>query len=40
VICAGPLVWLLATGALRAERDFRQVVVDYAAPAGTNHDWL
>ena len=26
-------VWLLTTGALRTERDFRQVVVDYAAEA-------
>ena len=26
-------VWLLTTGTLRTERDFRQVVVDYAAEA-------
>ena len=26
-------VWLMTTGALRTERDFRQVVVDYAAEA-------
>jgi aminodeoxyfutalosine deaminase len=26
-------VWLLTTGALRTERDFRQVVTDYAAEA-------
>ena len=26
-------VWLLTTGALRTERDFRQIVVDYAAEA-------
>ena len=26
-------VWLLTTGALRTEEDFRQVVVDYAAEA-------
>jgi aminodeoxyfutalosine deaminase len=26
-------IWLLTTGALRTERDFRQVVVDYAAEA-------
>jgi aminodeoxyfutalosine deaminase len=30
-------VWTLTTGALRAERDFRQVVVDYAAQAAS-HD--
>jgi aminodeoxyfutalosine deaminase len=29
-------VWLLTTGALRAERDFRQVVVDYAAEAASH----
>lgn len=26
-------VWMMTTGALRTERDFRQVVVDYAAEA-------
>jgi aminodeoxyfutalosine deaminase len=29
-------VWLLTTGALRTERDFRQVVVDYAAEAASH----
>lgn len=29
-------VWMLTTGALRAERDFRQVVVDYAAEAASH----
>jgi aminodeoxyfutalosine deaminase len=29
-------VWLLTTGALRAGRDFRQVVVDYAAEAASH----
>lgn len=29
-------VWLMTTGALRAERDFRQVVVDYAAEAAAH----
>jgi aminodeoxyfutalosine deaminase len=29
-------VWLLTTGALRTERDFRQVVVDYAAEAAAH----
>ena len=29
-------VWELTTGALRTERDFRQVVVDYAAEAATH----
>lgn len=29
-------VWLLTTGALRTERDFRQVVVDYAAQAAAH----
>jgi aminodeoxyfutalosine deaminase len=28
--------WLLTTGALRTERDFRQVVVDYAAEAASH----
>jgi aminodeoxyfutalosine deaminase len=28
-------VWLLTTGALRTERDFRQIVVDYAAEAAS-----
>ncbi len=29
-------VWVLTTGALRTERDFRQVVVDYAAEAASH----
>jgi aminodeoxyfutalosine deaminase len=29
-------VWMLTTGALRTERDFRQVVVDYAAEAAAH----
>jgi aminodeoxyfutalosine deaminase len=29
-------VWMLTTGALRTERDFRQVVVDYAAEAASH----
>lgn len=29
-------VWLMTTGALRTERDFRQVVVDYAAEAAAH----
>jgi aminodeoxyfutalosine deaminase len=29
-------IWLLTTGALRTERDFRQVVVDYAAEAASH----
>src|SRR5215467_11951646 len=29
-------VWWLTTGALRTERDFRQVVVDYAAEAAAS----
>jgi len=29
-------VWLMTTGALRTERDFRQVVVDYAAEAASH----
>jgi aminodeoxyfutalosine deaminase len=29
-------VWLLTTGALRTERDFRQVVIDYAAEAASH----
>jgi aminodeoxyfutalosine deaminase len=29
-------VWLLTTGALRTERDYRQVVVDYAAEAASH----
>src|SRR5215469_9520701 len=29
-------VWLLTTGALRTERDFRQVVVEYAAEAASH----
>ncbi len=29
-------VWLLTTGALRTERDFRQIVVDYAAEAASH----
>lgn len=29
-------VWMLTTGALRTERDFRQVVVDYAAQAASH----
>jgi aminodeoxyfutalosine deaminase len=29
-------VWLVTTGALRTERDFRQVVVDYAAEAASH----
>lgn len=29
-------VWILTTGALRTERDFRQVVVDYAAEAASH----
>jgi aminodeoxyfutalosine deaminase len=29
-------VWLLTTGALRTDRDFRQVVVDYAAEAASH----
>lgn len=33
-------LWLLTTSAPRTERDFRQVVVDYAAePAGETFDW-
>ena len=27
-------IWILTTGALRTEQDFRQVVADYAAEAG------
>jgi aminodeoxyfutalosine deaminase len=29
-------VWLITTGALRTDRDFRQVVVDYAAEAASH----
>ncbi|HUJ06099.1 MAG TPA: adenosine deaminase, partial [Streptosporangiaceae bacterium] len=29
-------VWMLTTGALRTERDFRQVVTDYAAQAAAH----
>src|SRR5215469_8257091 len=29
-------VWLMTTGALRTERDFRQVVADYAAEAASH----
>ena len=29
-------MWLLTTGALGTERDFRQVVVDYAAEAASH----